>query len=74
VVLAYIPGMGTISAAAVAANLCSSFEGIKVVVVVGICGGVPTTAGGVEIVLGNVIISSSVIQVDFGRQYLNSRT
>jgi nucleoside phosphorylase len=71
VVLAYIPGMGTTSAAAVAAHLCSSFEGIKVGMVVGICGGVPTTAGGGEILLGDVIISTSVIQIDFGRQYPN---
>jgi len=71
VVLAYMPGMGTTSAAAVAANLYSSFEGIKVGMVVGICGGVPTTAGGGEILLGDVIISTSVVQVDFGRQYPN---
>src|SRR5277367_6098926 len=55
VVLAYMPGMGMISAAAVAANLCSSFEGIKVGMVVGICGGVPTTTGGGEILLGDEI-------------------
>ena len=71
VVLAYMPGMGTISATAVAANLCSSFERIKVGIVVGICGGVPTTAGGGEILLGDVIISTSMIQIDFGRQYPN---
>jgi nucleoside phosphorylase len=39
VVLAYMAGMGTISAAAVAPNLCPSFEGIKVGIV-GICGSV----------------------------------
>src|SRR5437763_12657624 len=71
VVLAYMPGMGTTSAATVAVNLCSSFGGIKVGMVVGICGGVPTTAGGGEILLGDVIISTSVIQMDFGRQYPN---
>jgi len=69
VILAYMPGMGTISATAVAANICTSFERIKVGIVVGICGGVPTTAGGAEILLGDVIISTSVIQIDFGRQY-----
>lgn len=61
--------IGTNSAAAVAANLRSSFERIKVGIVVGICGGVPKTAGGEEILLGDVIVSSSVIQIDFGRQY-----
>jgi len=71
VVLAYMPGMGTISAATVAVGLCSSFERIKVGIVVGICGGVPTIVDEVEIVLGDVIISTSVIQIDFGRQYPN---
>lgn len=71
VVLAYMPGMGMISAAAVAAGLCSSFGRIKVGIVVGICGGVPTTRSGVEILLGDVIISTSVVQIDFGRQYPN---
>jgi len=36
---------------------------------VGICGGVPVTGDGVEILLGDVIISTSVIQIDLGRQY-----
>ncbi|EXJ80944.1 hypothetical protein A1O3_07232 [Capronia epimyces CBS 606.96] len=72
VVLAYMPGMGTISAAAVAANLRISFKRIKLGIVVGICGGVPKTSDGEEIVLGDVIISTSVIQVDFGAQYPNT--
>ena len=71
IVLAYMLGMGMIRAAAVAANIRFSFKGIKVCIVVGICGGVPITANGVEIVLGDVIISTSVIQIDFGRQYPN---
>ena len=71
VVLAYMPGMGTISAAVLAANLRLSFDRIKVGIVVGICGGVPKTLTGEEIILGDVIISTSVFQVDFGRQYPN---
>src|SRR5436305_5459772 len=71
VVLAYMPGMGMISAAAVAFNIRSSFERIKVGIVVGICGGMPRTADGEEILLGDVIISTSVIQIDYGRQYPN---
>ncbi|CRG88256.1 Nephrocystin-3 [Talaromyces islandicus] len=69
VVLAYMPGTGTISSTAVAANLRSSFENIKMGIVVGICGGVPKTAAGMEILLGDVIISTSVIHIDFGRLY-----
>ncbi|KIX09329.1 uncharacterized protein Z518_00408 [Rhinocladiella mackenziei CBS 650.93] len=71
VVLVYMPGMGTSSATAVAANLRSSFERTQVGIIVGICGGVPTTADGAEILLGDVIIRTSVIQIDFGSQYSN---
>lgn len=71
VVLAYMPAMGKISAAVVASNIRSSFKGITVGLVVGICGGVPNTADGREILLGDVIISTSVVHIDFGRQYPN---
>ena len=69
VVLAYMPSIGMVSAAAVASNIRCSFGGIKVGIVVGVCGGVPRTADGVEILLGDVIVSTSVVQIDFGRQY-----
>ncbi len=41
---------------------------------VGVCGAVPRTGGGKgeggeEILLGDVIISKTVVQYDFGRQY-----
>ncbi|KAG7402728.1 Nephrocystin-3 [Fusarium oxysporum f. sp. rapae] len=68
VVLAYMPGMGKVNAAAVASNCRSSFPGIKLALVVGICGVVPFGPSNDEIVLGDVIISSGVIQYDFGRQ------
>jgi nucleoside phosphorylase len=71
VVLAYMPSMGNISAAMVASNLRFSFREIKVGIIVGVCGGVPKTPGGVQIFLGDVIISTSVIQIDFGWQYPN---
>jgi nucleoside phosphorylase len=66
-----MPGMGSVSAAAVAANIFSSFRGIKIDLIVGVCGGVLTTSDGTEILLGDVIISTLVVQVDFGRQYPN---
>jgi nucleoside phosphorylase len=70
VVLAYMPEMGKASAAAVASNIHHSFPGIKIGLIVGICGGVPMTPGKKEeILLGDVIISTSVIQIDFGQQY-----
>lgn len=69
VVLAYMPGMSVMSAAAVACNLRSSFRNIKVGMVVGVCSGVPMTSAGEEILLGDVIVSTSVIHMDFGRLY-----
>ncbi len=71
VVLAYMSNMGKASAAAVASNIRHSFQSIKLGLIVGICGGVPTTPEAIEILLGDVIISTSVIQIDFGRQYPN---
>lgn len=68
VVLAHMPGMGKESAARVAANCRSSFEGIKLALVVGICGGVPFPAHGEEILLGDVVISEGLVCYDFGRQ------
>ncbi|XTI89187.1 purine and uridine phosphorylase [Cenococcum geophilum] len=50
VVLAHMPDMGK-------ANAATSFEGIKLALVVG------------EILLGDVIISTGIIQYDFGRQF-----
>ena len=69
VVLAFMPGIGKGNAASVAASFRSSFEGIKLALVVGICGGVPDGTDDVkEILLGDVIISDGLIQYDFGRQ------
>jgi nucleoside phosphorylase len=69
VVLAYMPGMGTTSAAAVAGSLRVSFPNIRLALVVGICGGMPYGADQQEIVLGDVIISQALVQYDLGRQY-----
>ncbi|RBR16165.1 hypothetical protein FVER53590_13503 [Fusarium verticillioides] len=69
VVLAYMPGMGKVNAATVAANCGKSFPSIKLALVVGICGVVPFSPAKDEIILGDVIISNGVIQYDFGRQF-----
>jgi nucleoside phosphorylase len=72
VVLAYMPGMGKVNASGVAASLKSSFTGIKLALIVGICGGVPSAGAdgkGGEIYLGDVIFSTALIQYDFGRQH-----
>ncbi|KAF5015001.1 hypothetical protein F66182_13822, partial [Fusarium sp. NRRL 66182] len=69
VVLCYLPGIGKRSAACVASSLQVSYTNIELVLVVGICGGVPSSPSGQGIFLGDVIISDSVVQYDFGRQY-----
>ncbi|KAJ9614447.1 hypothetical protein H2200_002583 [Cladophialophora chaetospira] len=70
VVVVHMPSMGKVSAASVAQGLHSSFENIQLALVVGICGGVPYTRHKKrEIFLGDVIISRSLIQYDFGRRY-----
>lgn len=70
VVLVHMPGIGKVSAANVATNLRSSFPRIRLGLLVGICGGVPfINSVQQEIALGDVIISTQVVQTDFGRQY-----
>ncbi|KIW62542.1 hypothetical protein PV04_10710 [Phialophora macrospora] len=73
VVVVHMPSMGKVSAANVAQGLRSSFENIQLALVVGICGGVPyRRRNKQEIFLGDVVISQSLIQYDFGRQYPGS--
>lgn len=69
VVVVHMPGMGKSNAAVAAANCRASFPNLGLVLVVGICGGVPFPRNGVEIVLGDIIISDGLIQYDFGRQF-----
>jgi nucleoside phosphorylase len=64
-----MPGMGKGSAANVASSLQFSYPGIELALVVGICGGAPFSPEDQDIFLGDVIISDSVIEYDFGRQY-----
>jgi hypothetical protein len=68
VVLAYMLGIGKSSAASVATSFRSNFRNIRLALAVGICGGAPILLDGSEILLGDVIISTGVIQHDFGRQ------
>ena len=74
VVLTYCPGMGSNSSAQVATSLMSSFTGIKVILLVGICGVVPSyrQEGKRDIWLGDCVISTGVVQFDFGRKGPNS--
>jgi nucleoside phosphorylase len=71
-VLAYMPGTGKSAAASVAASCRSSFVGIRLALVVGICGGVPSGSDNKkEILLGDVIISRGIVQYDLGRRWPN---
>ncbi|CAG8381999.1 unnamed protein product [Penicillium salamii] len=69
VVLCYMPSMGKGMAAGVASSLRLSYPSIQLALVVGVCGAVPFPTPSTEIVLGDVIISDSLVEYDFGRQY-----
>ncbi|KAH6838332.1 hypothetical protein B0I37DRAFT_348419 [Chaetomium sp. MPI-CAGE-AT-0009] len=69
VVLVLLPNrMGKVNAAVVASDLRHSYPNVRVTLLVGICGGVPKS-GDDEILLGDVVISRSLVQYDFGREY-----
>ncbi|PKK52634.1 hypothetical protein CI102_2888 [Trichoderma harzianum] len=69
VVFVLLPEMGKASAAGAAASLRSSYSSLKLVLLVGVCGGVPNPNGKGEMLLGDVIISRTIVQYDLGRQY-----
>ncbi|KAH8702521.1 nucleoside phosphorylase domain-containing protein [Talaromyces proteolyticus] len=73
VVLTHLPGIGKTCAASAAASLRSSFHGIRLGLLVGVCGGVPIHVDDEksEILLGDLIISTGIVQYDFGRQFPN---
>ncbi|KAM0239457.1 hypothetical protein ACHAP5_008379 [Fusarium lateritium] len=68
VVLAVLPSMGTSSAAAATASLRSSYTGLKLAILVGICGGIPRI-NNFDVYLGDVVVSKAIVQYDYGRQY-----
>ncbi|KAG4281603.1 hypothetical protein FPRO06_10507 [Fusarium proliferatum] len=67
VVLAHLPGMGKI-AGHIASFCRMSFPNISLALIVGICGGAPLYED-TPIFLGDVIISTGVVQYDFGRRF-----
>jgi nucleoside phosphorylase len=69
VVVALLPSMGKASAAGAAASLRSSYPELKLALLAGICGGVPKAATDNEVLLGDVVISKTVVQYDLGRQF-----
>lgn len=71
VVLVHMAGMGKGAAAQASSSILSSFPEIKLSLVVGICGGVPShhPECNDELILGDVVISDGIVQYDFGRQF-----
>lgn len=69
ILLAQLPNIGKANAASAAASMRSSYVNIRLALIVGVCGGMPYDANGHGIFLGDVIISKSVVQYDFGRQH-----
>ncbi|KAJ3454422.1 hypothetical protein MRS44_018316 [Fusarium solani] len=68
VVLALLPHMGKANAASAAASMRSSYGGLRLALLTGVCGAMPRSRES-EVLLGDVVISKTVIQYDFGRQY-----
>ncbi|KAL3466522.1 hypothetical protein BJX64DRAFT_284458 [Aspergillus heterothallicus] len=68
VVVATLPNMGKVRSARTSSKLKSSFRFIKLALLVGICGAVPYCKDKTEIILGDVIISESLVEFDFGRE------
>ncbi|KAM3538275.1 hypothetical protein ARSEF1564_008806 [Beauveria bassiana] len=67
-VLVTAPAMGTTNAASTATCLRLSFPEVKLALLIGVCGGMPKIDGR-DVFLGDVVISRTLIQFDYGRQY-----
>ena len=72
VVIVTLSGMGLVRASSASRSLKMSFGSIKLALLVGICGAVPYSKDGSEIVLGDVIIGETIVELDYGRQYPGS--
>ncbi|KAI2966230.1 hypothetical protein CBS147323_5451 [Aspergillus niger] len=74
VVLAHMGGCGKAEASSVASHIKQSYPGIELALLIGICGGVPyrTDVGPTQrrrdVFLGDVIVSSAIIQHDLGKK------
>ncbi|KAF5559004.1 hypothetical protein FMEXI_199 [Fusarium mexicanum] len=63
VVMTILSGMGTSSAAAASVNLKASYTGLQLVLLVGVCGGLPRI-GDKDAFLGDVIVSKQIVGYD----------
>ncbi|KAF4452432.1 hypothetical protein F53441_4712 [Fusarium austroafricanum] len=71
-VVLVLSGMGANSSLSATTRLLDSYPNLELVLVTGICGGVPDPLSGEELLLGDVVISKAVVQHDFGRRYPDS--
>ncbi|KAL7912297.1 hypothetical protein GGI35DRAFT_311641 [Trichoderma velutinum] len=69
IVVMLLCNSGKATAAGAAASLRSSYPCIELIILVGICEGVPD-ANGEELLLGDVVISETVIEYDLGTQHV----
>lgn len=69
VVVVRLPNMGKREASSAVAAMHPTFRNMQLCLVVGVCGVAPCTKDGSEILLGDVVISTYVIESDRGRQY-----
>ncbi|KAK5997079.1 Ankyrin-3-like protein [Cladobotryum mycophilum] len=65
VVVVLLCNTGKVTAASAAASLRSSYPCVRLVLLAGICDGVPTAAGK-ELLLGDVVVSHTIVQYDLG--------
>lgn len=70
VILALLSGIGKVSAASVATDIHHTFRSLKLSLLVGMCGGIPHGRKR-DMLLGDVVISKSIVHYDFGWQYDN---
>ncbi|KAM3496832.1 hypothetical protein MY10362_009797 [Beauveria mimosiformis] len=68
VVLVTAPAMGTPNAASTATCLRLSFPKVRLALLIGVCGGIPKIHSR-DVFLGDVVISRTLVQFDYGRQY-----
>ncbi|OHF02824.1 hypothetical protein CORC01_01925 [Colletotrichum orchidophilum] len=66
-VLVLLPGIRKVNAANTTAKLRSNYGCIRLAVLCGICGSVPNADSEGEVLLGDVILSNSLVQYDLGR-------
>jgi nucleoside phosphorylase len=69
VVILYLPAMGKSNAATSATNCLHSFPNIRLALLTGICGGIPSPYTNAEILLGDVIVSDRLVLYDLGRRF-----